>query len=96
MNTSFQVHQTHAYWLLTASVTPLCCAATSAERAHRSVAAAYTLFACCLPRYTLTNEQSQMRLEVLNYGATIVSLKVPDKHGKLVDVVLAYTDTEGA
>ena len=37
-----------------------------------------------------------MRLEVLNYGATIVSLKVPDKHGKLVDVVLAYTDTEGA
>ena len=39
---------------------------------------------------------SQMELEILNYGATIVGLKVPDKHNKLVDVVLAYDDQYGA
>ena len=39
--------------------------------------------------YTLTNEHG-MEASILNYGATLVSLKVPDRDGKLGDVVLGY------
>ena len=35
---------------------------------------------------SITNSKG-MTLEVLNYGASILSLKVPDKHGKLTNVV---------
>ena len=32
--------------------------------------------------------------EVIEYGATLRMLKVPDRNGKLVDVVLGYDDLE--
>ncbi|MBN2095207.1 MAG: galactose mutarotase [Candidatus Aenigmarchaeota archaeon] len=38
---------------------------------------------------------SGMVAEVLTYGATIASLKVPDREGKLRDVVLGYDDLNG-
>lgn len=38
--------------------------------------------------YTLTNGKATMK--VINYGGIIVSLEVPDKEGRLVDVVLGY------
>ena len=39
--------------------------------------------------YTLTNAQG-MKVTITNYGATIVSLWVPDRHGKLAYVVLGF------
>jgi aldose 1-epimerase len=39
--------------------------------------------------YTLTNANG-MEARIMTYGGTVVSLKVPDRHGKLGDVVLGY------
>ena len=39
--------------------------------------------------YTLTNANG-VEMRVVNYGAIIVSLKVPDKNGALGDIVLGY------
>ena len=44
--------------------------------------------------YTLTNA-SGAEARIINYGAIVVSLKVPDKQGKLQDVVLGYDDLAG-
>lgn len=35
-----------------------------------------------------------MRVNISNYGATIMSLSIPDKHGKLDDVVLGFDSLE--
>ena len=39
--------------------------------------------------YVLTNKQG-MSAAITNFGATLVSLKVPDRDGKIGDVVLGY------
>lgn len=39
--------------------------------------------------YVLTNKNG-MEVEITNYGGIVVSLKVPDRQGKLGDVVLGY------
>ena len=44
--------------------------------------------------YTLTNAIGA-EARIINYGATVVSLKVPDRNGKLGDVVLGYDTMEG-
>jgi aldose 1-epimerase len=44
--------------------------------------------------YTLTNN-SGMEARVMTYGATVVSLKAPDRLGKLSDVVLGYESLDG-
>jgi len=36
-----------------------------------------------------------MEVSITNYGGAVVSLKVPDKAGKLADVVLGYDDLPG-
>lgn len=36
-----------------------------------------------------------MRVEIINYGATITSLNVPEKTGRLEDVVLGFDNIEG-
>ena len=38
----------------------------------------------------LITAKNGMQAELLDYGATIRTLLVPDKNGKLVDVVLGY------
>ncbi|MCX7797485.1 MAG: galactose mutarotase [Melioribacter sp.] len=43
--------------------------------------------------YTLTNDNG-MEIKIINYGATIVSLKVPDKNNKFDDVVMGYDNLE--
>jgi aldose 1-epimerase len=43
--------------------------------------------------YTLTNPHGMEAL-ITNYGATVVSLKVPDRHGKPGDVTLGYDSLE--
>lgn len=43
--------------------------------------------------YTLTSK-SGMEVSITNYGGTVVTLKVPDRNGKLDDVVLGYDKLE--
>src|SRR6201996_2578574 len=44
--------------------------------------------------YTLTNAHG-MSARITNYGAYLVSLNVPDKNGKMADVVLGYDTLDG-
>jgi len=41
--------------------------------------------------YLLKNS-NDMQIEITNYGGIVVSLKVPDRRGKMADVVLGYDD----
>jgi aldose 1-epimerase len=43
--------------------------------------------------YILTNKNG-MEAAITNYGGTVVSLKVPDRNGKLEDVVLGYDELD--
>lgn len=45
-------------------------------------------------RYTFRNARG-MELSVMDYGATILSVKLPDSSGKLTDVVLGFDTLEG-
>jgi aldose 1-epimerase len=44
--------------------------------------------------YTLANKNG-MKVTVTNFGASVVSIIVPDKDGKIADVVLGYDDVSG-
>ena len=44
--------------------------------------------------YTLTNSQ-HMEIRAMNYGAIIVSLRVPDRKGQVADIVLGHDTLEG-
>ena len=44
--------------------------------------------------YTLTN-QAGAKASILNYGGILVSLEMPDRTGKLADVVLGFDNIEG-
>ena len=44
--------------------------------------------------YTLTNAAG-MEVAVTNYGGIIVSIKVPDRNGRLADVVLGFDTLDG-
>lgn len=43
--------------------------------------------------FTLTNRRG-LKMRVMTYGASVLSLEVPDRHGKLADVVLGYHTLE--
>lgn len=47
-----------------------------------------------LEKYTMTNVNG-MEVSVINYGGIITNLKVPDKNGKISDVVLGFNSIEG-
>ena len=44
--------------------------------------------------YVLTNKNGA-EVSITNYGGAVVSLKVPDRNGKLADVVLGYDNVDG-
>ena len=44
--------------------------------------------------YVLTNK-SGAEVYITNYGSAVVSIKVPDRNGKLADVVLGYDNADG-
>jgi len=44
--------------------------------------------------YTLTNKQG-MEARITPYGATLVSLKTPDRNGALADIVMGFDSVEG-
>jgi aldose 1-epimerase len=45
-------------------------------------------------RYVLTNKKN-VEAVVISYGASLVQLKIPDREGKIADVVLGYDDLDG-
>lgn len=46
--------------------------------------------------YSFTLENSRgMKVEILEFGAIVVGIDVPDKNGKIVDVTLGYDDLAG-
>jgi aldose 1-epimerase len=45
-------------------------------------------------QYTLTN-RAGITAQVINYGATLTSLFVPDRNGKMADVVLGFDSVQG-
>lgn len=47
-----------------------------------------------IQKYTMTNANG-MVVSVINYGGIITNLKVPDKNGKIEDVVLGFDSLEG-
>jgi len=47
-----------------------------------------------LEKITLSNSHG-MRASIITYGATLQALEVPDKHGKVADVVLGFDDIKG-
>jgi aldose 1-epimerase len=53
----------------------------------------HTADGTAVPIYTLTSGQIEVR--VTAYGAHLVSVKAPDKTGKMADVVLGYGSLEG-
>lgn len=44
--------------------------------------------------YTISNSKG-MSAEIINYGAIVVSLKVPDRAGKIEDIILGFDDLAG-
>ena len=47
-----------------------------------------------IKRFTLTN-RSNMVVEIINYGAIVTSIKIPDKNGVLRNVTLGYDNMSG-
>jgi aldose 1-epimerase len=45
-------------------------------------------------QYTLEN-RSGVTMQIIDYGATVTSLRVPDRNGKIDDVVLGYDSLQG-
>jgi aldose 1-epimerase len=45
-------------------------------------------------QYTLTNRAGAV-VQIIDYGATVTSLRVPDRNGKIEDVVLGYDSVQG-
>ena len=68
--------------------------ATQAERKVQVSEFGKTSDGISISRYVLTNKQG-VEAVVISYGATLVSLKVPDRAGKSADVVLGYDTVEG-
>src|ERR1700687_503572 len=44
--------------------------------------------------YTLSNK-SGLEVAITDFGGTVVSIKVPDRNGKIGDVILGYDSVEG-
>jgi aldose 1-epimerase len=44
--------------------------------------------------FTLSNQKG-VRASVMNYGATLVSLEIPDRHSRLIDVTLGFDTLDG-
>ena len=44
--------------------------------------------------YTLKNRKG-LQVEITTYGGAVVTIKTPDRHGLMADIVLGYADTSG-
>ena len=68
--------------------------ATPASGSTRKTSFGKTLEGEAVDLYVLTNKRG-MEVAITNYGGALVSIKVPDRNGKLGDVVLGYDSLEG-
>ena len=68
-----------------------------ALRSFSSIGLEYELFGTTqgakVTKYTLSNENG-MEVELTNYGATVLSVKTPDKAGKFEEVTMQYSTLE--
>jgi aldose 1-epimerase len=71
-----------------------CIFAKAAERKLQISEFGKTKDGATVYRYVLTNKK-HIEAEVISYGASLVSLKIPDRNGKISDVVLGYEDVAG-
>jgi aldose 1-epimerase len=44
--------------------------------------------------YSLQNKKG-MEVKIMTYGGTVISLRIPDRHGQFADVVLGYDNLDG-
>lgn len=65
---------------------------TMSVQSHQSFGK--TAEGAAVTEYTLTNKNG-VSLSVINYGGIITKLVVPDRHGKLEDIVLGYDSLDG-
>ncbi len=88
--------------LATAIMLCLCCSQLSCKRKSMEVKAKMNIqeqsFGQTEGReiklYTLTNSNG-LKARIMTYGATLVSLEVPDRNGELDDITLGYDDLAG-
>lgn len=45
-------------------------------------------------RFTFSNDDS-VSVQVITYGATITSIRCPDKYGNIADIILGFDELEG-
>lgn len=45
-------------------------------------------------RFTFSNDNG-VTVQVMTYGATITSIRCPDKYGNIADITLGYDELEG-
>jgi aldose 1-epimerase len=76
--------------LLLVAIPPLLVAARAQRKADFGVTNDKTPVSV----YTLTNKQG-IEVRITNYGATIVSLRTPDRNGALGDIVLGFDSLDG-
>ncbi len=80
--------------LLTLSLLAACFQANAAEGKIQVSDFGNTSDGVPVYRYVLSNKKG-VEATVISYGATLVSLKVPDRDGKPADVVLGYDTLDG-
>jgi len=89
--------------LLVAIMLCLCCSQLSCKRKSMEVKAKMSIQEQSFGQtpdghkvklYTLTNSNG-LKARIMTYGATVVSLEVPDRNGKLGDITLGYDDLDG-
>jgi aldose 1-epimerase len=80
--------------VLSLSVFAACLHVTGAERKVQISEFGKTKDGITVYRYVLTNKKG-VEAVVISYGAALNSLKLPDRDGKVADVVLAYDNVVG-
>jgi aldose 1-epimerase len=69
-------------------------AANDKERALQVSEFGRTQDGAMIHRYVLTNKKN-FEAVVISYGASLVTVKAPDRNGKMADVVFGYDDLDG-
>ncbi|MFN9416730.1 MAG: galactose-1-epimerase, partial [Pirellula sp.] len=77
----------------TLAMTTMASLANSQEATPKAVPFGKTKSGTAVEMYTLSN--GKLTAKVMTYGATLVELHVPDKNGKVADVVLGWDSVAG-
>jgi aldose 1-epimerase len=79
--------------IATLAMTTMASFANSQEATPKSASFGKTKSGTAVEMYTLSN--GKLTAKVMTYGATLVELQVPDKDGKMADVVLGWDSVAG-